>query len=151
MEDTNVLIIISKYASIFTAILMAMTTLILTIKSIRIWIANGLANSVKLEGLSKDSDLYKELSKNNVYEGNFLEIETSLIRLELLRYFDFHPEEKRTIYTLIDKYRKTGGNSYMCDIITEWEKGEYKSMCHRMCDMIEEKQEEKTSKINKLF
>ena len=52
---------ISEYASIITALLMFGTTFILTFKSIREWIATGLANKVNVSKLSSDGDIYKEL------------------------------------------------------------------------------------------
>ena len=141
IQNDSFLTNISEFASIITAILMALTTLFLTIKSIRNWIANFLANNVKTSKLSKDSDLYKELLKNTEYENTFKDIETSLLRLEILHYLNFNPDDKETIYMLFDKYKNTGGNSYMCDIIKQWEKNEYKNISYKIHSELKKHQE----------
>jgi len=139
----DILKFVSEYASVITALLMFITTIILTLKSIRTWLATILANNVNVNKLSKDSDLYIELAKNFTYEKNISEIEITLLRLELLHHLYFAPDDKKSIFQLIDKYKKSGGNSYMCDLIAKWEKNEFKSAFDKIDDVVKSNQEKK--------
>lgn len=128
---------ISEYASIITVLLMFGTTFILTFKSIREWIATDLANKVNVSKLSRDGDIYKELKKTKDHAKNINDLNCTLVRLELLQMLYLSPHDKKSIYMLIEKYQKLGGNSYMCDIIDRWKKGEFKSTYDRVIEKLE--------------
>ena len=123
-----------------SSIIIALTVIITFFSKTRKWLVNKMAKDVDFSVIDKRSNVYKDhkivsrletfvtedtfkklIDNQHNIETAIHDLRMSTLRLEIGRLIDHEPHNKDTIYRLFDKYKKLGGNSYMCSEVKKWE------------------------------
>ena len=125
-------------------------------KKIRTNLITNVASLINIDKLDKNSSLYKTLEINNrileqvnninlrnidAFEkmnDEFVNINKSLLRLELISAMDHRTGDESNIYKLYEDYKANGGNSYVDKLMKDWESGKYPSVQKIVTDIIAE-------------
>ena len=153
MEDFR----LTDIFAILSSLVVVITALAALFKKLRENLVTNMASLINVDNLNKNSSLYKTLEINNQIldqvnninlknndgfekiNEQFVNINKSLLRLEIVSLMDHRTNDLANIYKLYEDYKENGGNSYIDKLMKDWEEGKYLSVDKMIDYMIEEK------------